>query len=409
MNVRSHWLKEDQGQPGICLGCSAEISIYAERCLKCSPKKGFWESWGFGPNASYTYGSYQILIGLGVVAIALVAGVVQSIIDAVNPAPPPTPHVHVAVSVDWEGREMSEENLQAFADFRTALPEVPLTHFLNAAYFTKPDADGGEVAEMMRQVLEPIDELGLHIHPWKSLVEAAGVAFRTEPTIWGKGRRMRPGGNDVGHEISVEAYETDEFQKVVRKSKEILTQHGFALGTSFRAGAWLAGPHVREAIRREGFTVDSSATDTMWHDEIAKYELPAMIREIWPDITSETQPFYIGTPAGDLLEMPDTGALADYTTAEEISGHIGDAVAKLATEGDWFVHIGFHQETAVYAATDTCSDACATDACADASANAKLSAASPALDSAPLSSTAWASRARNASTTAASAPPPPPA
>ena len=351
MDVRSHWIKEDQGQPGICPGCSAEISIYAERCPKCRPKKGFRESWGIYsggnpwefPMFPHVVGSWPILFGLVIGAIYCV---VQIITDVVNPAPPPTPHVHVAVSVDWEGRKMSEENLQAFADFRAALPEVPLTHFLNAAYFTKPDADGGEVAEMMRQVLEPIDELGLHIHPWKSLVEAAGVTFRTEPTIWGKGRRMRPGGNDVGHEISVEAYETDEFQAVVRKSKEILTQHGFALGTSFRAGAWLAGPRVREAIRREGFTVDSSATDTMWHDEIAKYELPAMIREIWPDITSETQPFYIETPAGDLLEMPDTGALADYTTAEEISRHIGDAVAKLATEGDRFVHIGFHQETA---------------------------------------------------------------
>jgi ribosomal protein L40E len=352
MDVRSHWIKEDQGQPGICPGCSAEISIYAERCPKCRPKKSFRESWGLHSDPWHVYPSgkiaspvfgFRIFIGRALGAICCVLAVGRIIIDVVNP---PTPHVHVAVSVDWEGRDMSAENLQAFADFRAAHPEVPLTHFLNAAYFTKPDADGGEVSEKMRQVLDPIDELGLHIHPWKSLVEAAGVTFRTEPTIWGKGRRMRPGGNDVGHEISVEAYETDEFQKVVRKSKEILTQHGFELGRSFRAGAWLAGPRVREAIRREGFKVDSSATDTKWHSRIAQYDLPAMIREIWPDVTSETQPFWIMTPAGTLLEMPDTGALADYVTVEDMSGHIADAVAKLDTEGDRFVHIGFHQETA---------------------------------------------------------------
>ena len=323
---------------------------------------------------------------------------------------------------------MSAINLRAFAPFREAHPDVPLTHFLNAAYFTKRDADADKVAEQIQHVLRPIDELGLHIHPWKSLVEAAGVKFRTEPTIWGEDRPMRsatymglsgrdakdgalitlvsPGGpsekaglkvgdlitniggvevtayadipatvrnasggertqirfvrndaehaveltygsrGDAGHEISVEAYETDEFQAIVRKSKQVLAANGFAVGASFRAGAWLAGPRVREAIRREGFVVDSSATDTRWHDEIADSALPGMMREIWPGVTSDTQPFLIETPAGDLLEMPDTGALADYVTAQEMSDHVRDVVEKLGSGPDRFVHLGFHQETA---------------------------------------------------------------
>jgi hypothetical protein len=254
--------------------------------------------------------------------------------------------VRVAISVDWEGREISPVNLQAFANLRAAHPEVPLTHFLNAAYFTKPDADAETITKLMRQAVKPMDEIGLHIHPWQSLVEAAGVSFRSKPTIWGNGRRMRIGKRDSGHEISVEAYETDEFQAIVGKSKEILAANGFALGTSFRAGAWLAGPHVREAIRREGFLVDSSATDTKWHDELDAYELPRMMREVWPNVTSRTQPFVIKTPAGDLLEMPDTGALADYVTAEEMADHVSTAVAELGGTKDRFVHIGFHQETA---------------------------------------------------------------
>lgn len=258
---------------------------------------------------------------------------------------PEPPRVHIAISVDWEGRQISSVNLRAFAAFRTAHPEVPLTHFLNAAYFTKPDADAEQVAAQMRRVLQPHDELGLHIHPWKSLVEAAGVKFRSEPTIWGPTFKMRTGGRDAGHAISVEAYETDEFAAIVRKSKALLEANGFKLGHSFRAGAWLAGPRVREAIRREGFLVDSSATDTTWHDELSRYALPEMIRKIWPDVTQHTQPFEIATPAGELLEMPDTGALADYVTADEMSGHVAAVVARQAGK-DLFVHLGFHQETA---------------------------------------------------------------
>lgn len=279
---------------------------------------------------------------LVLVAGALFVGCSIKRLSSVQPAPV----VRVAISVDWEGRDISTINLRAFAPFRVAHPDVPLTHFLNAAYFTKRDADPDEVARQIRQVLSHRDELGLHIHPWQSLVEASGVTFRSEPTIWGNGRPMRRGKRDSGHEVSVEAYETDEFEAIVAKSVGVLAANGFVVGTSFRAGAWLAGPRVREAIRREGFLVDSSATDTRWHDEIADTALPGMMREIWPDITSDTQPFLLETPAGDIIEMPDTGALADYVTAQEMAGHVRNAVAKLGSESDRFVHLGFHQETA---------------------------------------------------------------
>jgi len=341
---------------------------------------------------------------------------------------PTPPRVHVAISVDWEGSDLSAINLNAFRVYREAHPDVPLTHFLNAAYFTKLDANASKVQADVRRALRPGDELGLHIHPWKSLVEAAGVKFRTEPTIWGKGRPMRsstymgvsgkdakngallsrvtPDGpaakaglkigdlitkmgdkniavyadisavvrnasggektkiqlqrdgaehtveltygsrGDTGHEISVEAYTTDEFEAIVRKSQALLQTNGFEIGQSFRAGAWLAGPHVREAIRRAGFLVDSSATDTVWHDEIAHTALPAMMKKIWPTVTRLSQPFLVETPAGMILEMPDTGALADYMTAKEMIDHIDEAVSLIQNNQDRYVHIGFHQETA---------------------------------------------------------------
>ncbi len=345
---------------------------------------------------------------------------------------PTPPRVHVSISVDWEGRDLSAINLNAFRAYREAHPDVPLTHFLNAAYFTKLDANANKVQADIRKALRPGDELGLHIHPWKSLVEAAGVKFRTEPTIWGKDRPMRgstfigvsgkdaekgalltlvspdgpaakaglkigdlitkmgdkkiaayadisatvrnaSGGNkakiqfqrdgvghtaeltygsrgDAGHEIAVEAYTADEFEAITRKSQALLQANGFEISNSFRAGAWLAGPRVREAIRRAGFLVDSSATDTKWHDELTHTALPAMIENIWPTVTHLSQPFLIETPAGMILEMPDTGALADYLTAKEMSDHIDEAVRliqnKRQNNQDHYVHIGFHQETA---------------------------------------------------------------
>ena len=47
------------------------------------------------------------------------------------------PGVQVLVTVDWEGSGFDEEDLAAFRQFRDEFPEVPLTHYLNAAYFTR--------------------------------------------------------------------------------------------------------------------------------------------------------------------------------------------------------------------------------------------------------------------------------
>merc|ERR1712194_144012 len=70
-----------------------------------------------------------------------------------------------------------------------------------------------------------------------------------------------------------------------------------------------------------------------------------MLRELWPSITKESQPFLLETPVGWVLEMPDTGGSAENTTADQFVDHIDTAVQQLGSE-DRFVHIGFTQETA---------------------------------------------------------------
>ena len=69
---------------------------------------------------------------------------------------------------------------------------------------------------------------------------------------------------------------------------------------------------------------------------------------MWPEVTTRTQPYRIDTPAGPVLEMPDTCALADYVTPDEMVRHVREAAARLAQapSRDVFVHIGLHQETA---------------------------------------------------------------
>lgn len=261
---------------------------------------------------------------------------------------PTPPAVRIAVSVDWEGRALEDRNLEAMEAFRDALPGVPLTHFLNAAYFTKPNADVAAIVSGIKRVVWPIDETGLHVHGWRSLIEASGVTFRSTPSFWGENRPLRPVGGDMGHEVEIAAYTVQELRDVFARSKTILARAGYPLSASFRAGGWMATPNVLGAIRAEGFRVDTSATDNAWHDELAGVRLRARIKEVWPQTTRTSAPWWIETPAGRVLEMPDTGALADYVTADEMVAHIENAITRFSGDPsrDVYVHIGFHQETA---------------------------------------------------------------
>ncbi len=267
-------------------------------------------------------------------------------LQAQEPTTQPTVELIVTVSVDWEGRSLDAANVAAMVDLRERFPKVPYTHFLNAAYYTHADVDAEVIGREIRKTLLASDEIGLHIHCWESLMVASGVTFRDQPTFWGRPASRR-GGREPGHEVELDAYDLEEIRKVTRFSKEKLKEQGFELSKSFRCPGWCASAKILHAVRAEGFLIDSSATDAAWHDqELDGLPIHARIRALWPEISPLSQPYPIETTSGEILEMPDTGALADYVTGEEMIAHLETVLAAEKLNGLRFAHIGFHHETA---------------------------------------------------------------
>lgn len=259
--------------------------------------------------------------------------------------------INVIVSVDWEGRQLADEDLATIGEFRQRFPQVPMQHFLNAAYFTKDGCDTDDVRQRMHSILRPDDEHGLHIHGWRSLFSRAGVTPRQQPTLFNPETPLRQSDGDWGHEVCIDTYSVDELRQVIDYSCQVLQQHGIRRPRSFRAGAWLAADNVLLALAKEGFIRDCSAA---WIAPLkprwGSYHLYHRCAQLWSHINQTSQPHVLPLAEGLTIEQyPNNGCLADYVNADVMVETFERNLATLKPESAAavpMVSIGFHVESA---------------------------------------------------------------
>jgi hypothetical protein len=261
----------------------------------------------------------------------------------------PAPTIELLITVDWEGSVLDEENTAAIERFRARYPSIRLTHFLNAAYYTKPDAEPATITRQIRRTIAPGDELGLHIHGWKSLVEASGVALQTSPSFEGMSTpSAMPCSGDCGYDVLLSAYSYESLRRLVRHSLDLLEGQGFGRAESFRASAWIAPPRVLRAIAAEGLVRDHSAVNRALLQRSFGPYLLAETQRLWPTVDAVTQPYRISTGDGEIWEVPTNGALVDYLEAPELVGVYAACVAEKRRhpERDIVLATGFHYDSA---------------------------------------------------------------
>lgn len=258
--------------------------------------------------------------------------------------------VRIVVSVDWEGDDLLPENLQAMKNFRRDYPEIPLQQFLNAAYYTKSQADAVQITKSIKSVLLPKDEHGLHIHAWRTLVESSAVNFRQSPSFVFEGYGFKNCPVDCGNDIPLTAYTTNELRKIIAHSIEILQREKFNRPKSFRAGGWQADDNVLDALAAEGFTLDSSATDAEFlKASWSKYNLYGFVAKLWSETRPTSQPYTYKTSSGlKIIELPNNACLSDYMTGSDMLKVFQSNAHNLQKnpKKDVYLSIGFHQETA---------------------------------------------------------------
>jgi hypothetical protein len=235
--------------------------------------------------------------------------------------------VYVTVSNDWDRPQDSirfEPNLSRSVEFRRGKPHLVMTHFAGPYAFTDTAISDERKTWMAKWLIRMRDdygdEIGLHIHPYCSFMEAAGIACIVDSSYFD----AKP---DVsGYTISCGRYSEKAFTRALCAADSIFMDRGLGKPVSFRAGGWTADIETMHALQNAGYAVDASGFNQSRGEELAAYPLFDQLAAVWAAIDDTSQPYYpsmsrIDTSAAPLfsvLEAPDNGILIDYIDVDEM-------------------------------------------------------------------------------------------
>ena len=177
-------------------------------------------------------------------------------------------HIYICITIDWEGESL--ESVSDLISIRNKIDtKIPFTHFICPNYFIRNLQSN--TSNIIKNAIEPIDEVGLHIHCYKELIESiSGIEFRTEENYhntlsWFEENIIKKifpkyHRNISGRGVPLSVYSKDEIRKIIAKSKDLLQENLNIVNINgFRAGGWIANDTVLDVVEESNFKYDSSA------------------------------------------------------------------------------------------------------------------------------------------------------
>lgn len=229
---------------------------------------------------------------------------------------------YVVWTLDFEGDAATDDALANTAAILDG-QNIPATILWNARVWTTTQVSTARAAAMAAWTKARAGsccEVGLHVHAWTDFVRDAGVLPRTAPSWSGRGD---------GYDVPLTAFDERDTRTIIDHAVDLMTRHGFARPTSFRAGGFFANAATLRVIAAAGFTVDSSATAAGGFGRLSlPWTLPADAQPYHPSHDDANAPGHL-----PLLEVPNIAGNTYALTASTILPTIRDDLAMLAPAG----------------------------------------------------------------------------
>jgi len=241
--------------------------------------------------------------------------------------------LYVLVTDDWDDAYVTLDQFDLQADLEANHSDVRFTHLVGPDLFTASHADEDESYEIQDSDRQSHiswlsrsqslgHEVGLHIHPWCSFVETAGINCRTDNSYFYE----NPDINQNGKTTILESYTQAELETMIAKADELFIENNLGKPVSFRAGGWTGGIKTLTALQNQGYLVDSSAVN--WGRSVGKTSSfwIDLLMQTWNAIADISQPYFPGLmlidtqsePSLELLQLPNNANFVEYVDTAEM-------------------------------------------------------------------------------------------
>ncbi|RMD77022.1 DUF1624 domain-containing protein [Candidatus Dojkabacteria bacterium] len=235
--------------------------------------------------------------------------------------------LYVAWTMDWEGWDVSDDNLNEIASIANKY-KIPITHFFNPRIYVKNQFTINPISEERAQYITRwvsdrkrlfLDEIGMHIHMWSDMVQEVGVTPRQQYIV-----------GTYGVDVPTYVYTEDELVKIFEWGRSKLAENGLGVPISYRTGAWMSGVNVLKAAERSAFKIDSSGrtsgrvNPTFPNSTPVPWNLKSTTRPYRPnkdDINKWDKPL---SERMNIWEFPNNGADSYWFSAEVLISRFND-------------------------------------------------------------------------------------
>lgn len=208
--------------------------------------------------------------------------------------------VYVTWTIDWEGFDVKEEYLKEMSAVSKQY-SVPMTHFFNPyIYIYLPKSRSTYLTNwVLSRNSKYSESIGLHLHMYTNLVQAAGVTPNNTVT-WGS-----PTGN--GHDTPNSMYGYKDYKKIISWALTRFNEHGLNTPTMYRAGGWYIDEENIQVLNDMNFLIESSGRTYYKHGR-------NILEGHW-NLKNTTQPYQLNkenqnitnTPNLTIWEFPNNG------------------------------------------------------------------------------------------------------
>ena len=227
---------------------------------------------------------------------------------------------------------MEKADLAAFQQLSDNHPQMRWTHLYNPVAYTQDTPLRDEMEHFVKRSRDVHGaEIGVHLHMYESLLQAAGVRFLTHPSL--NAKAIEGSSDATGYSVPITRYSRKEIGRMLQLTHATYARRGLGKPKTFCAGFYATNLDLQLEIAEHGYTTSAAAFPPSaeigaqyaptwqklagWQESVTFESPPYRISQ--RSILPTGSPPYIAAADGQpLVELPQTCKIDWMVSADDM-------------------------------------------------------------------------------------------